>query len=150
MGTVGQDNSLRDGFTLNTNDASNSYPSSSSTTYNPTYRTNEPAEEPVFAIFDDLEKHRPLGRGGAIPRAHMDGMADTFGSFPRNQMDDRSGATSMFSDSNELDENELVTDMLDDMTKDDNLEEDFVEAVNPNLIIPRAALKPDIKSSGWF
>jgi hypothetical protein len=80
----------------------------------------------------------------------MTGMAGTFGSFPRDQMHDRSGATSTFSDSNELDENELVTDMLDDMTKDDNLEEDFVEAVNPNLIIPRAALKPDIKSSGWF
>jgi hypothetical protein len=141
-----------DGFSLNTNDdryndASNTYPTRSSTTYNPTYLANEPAEEPVFDIFDDLEKHRPLARG-AMPQGHMAGMTGTFSSFPRDQMDDPSGATSTFS--GDLDETELVTDMLDDMTKNDYLQNDFVEAHNPNLKIPRAALKSDIKVSGWL
>ncbi len=155
MGTVGRINSGRDGFSITTNDdrhndASDSYPSGDSATiYNPTYRTSGAVEEPVFAIFDDLERHRPLGRA-SIPRAQMLGMAGTLSSFPHNQMDDSFGGTNTFSDSNELDEIELVTDMLDDMTKDDYMPDDFIEALNPNLIIPRAVLQPEIKSSRWF
>jgi hypothetical protein len=151
MGTVGQDNSLRDGFSINTfndryPDPSDSYPSSASTTYNPTYPTNATTEEPVFGIFDDLERHRPpIGRR-FLPHEHMVGMAGTLSSFPSRQIDDPTS----FSDSNEIDEIEFVTDMVDDMTKDDDVEDDFVEAINPNIIIPRAAVQPARGSFGWF
>ncbi|CAF4775597.1 unnamed protein product, partial [Rotaria sp. Silwood1] len=36
------------------------------------------------------------------------------------------------------------------MTKDDDMEDEFVEALNPNLAMPRSALRPEMKSSGWF
>jgi hypothetical protein len=77
----------------------------------------------------------------------MVSMAGTLSSFPP---DHPSVRTSTFSDSNELDEIEFVTDMLEDMTKDDDMPDDFVEALNPNLIIPRTTIQPEIKSSGWF
>jgi hypothetical protein len=155
MGTVGHDNSIRDAFSITTyndrhNDRSESYPSSSSTTYNPTYRTNGTIEEPVFGIFDDLERHRPPIGSRSLPPGQMVGMAGTFNSFPQRRMDDPAGGLGSFSDSNELDEIELVTEMLDDMTKDDDMQDDFVEARNPNVIIPRAALQPAHGSSGWF
>jgi hypothetical protein len=153
MGTVGQENSGWDGFSITTNDdrynnGFDTYPSNSSITYNPTYDPNETPEEPVFGIFDDLEKYRPFARG-SIPRAQMIDMAGTLNSFPNDLIDDPSGA-STFSDSNEIGETELVTDMLEEMTKDDNMLDDFVEAVNPNLIIPRAVPKQEVKPSGWL
>jgi hypothetical protein len=151
MGTVGQENSPRDAFSITTYndrypDPSESYPSSSSTTYNPTYRTNGTIEEPVFGIFDDLERHRPpIGRR-FLPSGQMIGMTGTLNSLPNRQTNDPTS----FSEANELDEVQLVTEMLDDMTKDDDMEDDFIEAVNPNVIIPRAALQPTQGPSGWF
>jgi len=153
MGAIGQ-RSFWDGFSITTNDdryvdETGSYSSSSTTTYNPTYRTNGTGDEPVFNIFDDLDGRQPLERG-SIPRRQMVGMAGTLNSFPRDIMDDPYGATNTFSDSNEVDEIELVTNMVDDMTKDDDMEDDFIEALNPNLVLPGTALQPDIQSSRWF
>ncbi|CAM4894699.1 unnamed protein product [Rotaria socialis] len=144
-------------FTLdNTNDGSytdgaDSIPSNSNTTYNATYRTNggDPPE-PNFSIFDALENGINSSKGH-IPRPHMIGMLDTLNSFPpQEQFGGLSEAQSTFSDSQDIDDIELVTDMLDDMTKDDDMEDEFVEALNPNLALPRSALQPETKPSGWF
>lgn len=153
MGTLGQKSGW-DGFSITTNDdryfdETGSYPSSSTTTYNPTYGTNRTVQEPIFNIFDDLERHRALPRP-SIPRGQMASMAGTLNSFPHDIMDDPSGATSTFSDSNQFDEIEFVTDMVEDMTRDDHMEDDFVEALNPNMFLPRAGLQPEPQSSGWF
>ncbi|CAF4537768.1 unnamed protein product, partial [Rotaria socialis] len=144
-------------FTLdNTNDESytdgaDSIQSNSNTTYNATYRTNggDPPE-PNFSIFDALENGINSSKGH-IPRPHMIGMLDTLNSFPpQEQFGGLSEAQSTFSDSQDIDDIELVTDMLDDMTKDDDMEDEFVEALNPNLALPRSALQPETKPSGWF
>lgn len=56
----------------------------------------------------------------------------------------------VFPDLNEQNETELVTDMVEEMTKDDDLPDDFLEALNFNLVIPRANIQPDQESNGWF
>ncbi|CAF4534025.1 unnamed protein product, partial [Rotaria sp. Silwood2] len=131
MGTTSKDSI---GFTdLNritndgqSNDASDTHSSNSTTTYNPIYRTNE-----------DIQ-HTSLP-SGPIPQTQMLGMADTLNSFPRDLINNRSEAASLFSDSNDIDEIEFTADILDDMIKDDNnMEDDFIEAINPNIIIPRS------------
>jgi hypothetical protein len=130
-------------------DASDSFPSSANTTYNTTYRTNG-RPEADFGIFDELENRTPLSKSH-IPRPQMADMLGTLNSLPAPDLfDEPSGTASTFSDSRDLDEIELVTDMVDDMTKDDDIEDEFVEALNPNLAIPRLALQPEVKSSGWF
>ncbi|CAF3555974.1 unnamed protein product, partial [Rotaria sp. Silwood2] len=107
-------------------DASDTHSSNSTTTYNPIYRTNE-----------DIQ-HTSLP-SGPIPQTQMLGMADTLNSFPRDLINNRSEAASLFSDSNDIDEIEFTADILDDMIKDDNnMEDDFIEAINPNIIIPRS------------
>jgi hypothetical protein len=141
MGTVGRDKSFQNVINLNTydeqnNETSDSYRSSSATIYNPTYHPNDTIEEPVFDIFYDLERSRKIGRH-SIPQTQMANMADTFSSFPHNQIDNRSKGIHSFSDSDEI---EFVTDMLDDMTKDDDMQDEFIEALNPNIIIPRTKL----------
>ena len=145
-----------DGFSLDNTydeqyvDASDTFPSSSNTSYNTTYRTHGNRPEADFGIFDELENRIPISRGH-IPRPQMADMLGTLNSFPaQDQFDDPSGGASTFSDSRNIDEIELVTDMLDEMTKDDNVDDEFVEAMNPNLAIPRLALEPEMKSSGWF
>ncbi|CAF2882084.1 unnamed protein product [Rotaria sp. Silwood2] len=108
------------------NDASDTHSSNSTTTYNPIYRTNK-----------DFQ-HTSLP-SGPIPQTQMVGMADTLNSFPRDLINNRSEAASLFSDSNDIDEIEFTADILDDMIKDDNnVEDDFIEAINPNIIIPRS------------
>ena len=133
MGTHGQDIMNWDGFTFDTNNARHNetwdtYPSSSSTTYNPTYRIDEGPETADFTLFDNLEART------TIPSRQMMGMTGTLNSFPRDRIETPIGA---FLDSNDLDETELITDMLEDMTKDDDLADEFIEAYNPYLSIPR-------------
>ncbi|CAF4415936.1 unnamed protein product, partial [Rotaria sp. Silwood2] len=131
-------------------DTSDSLPSSSNTTYNTTYRPNGTRPEADFGIFDELENRIPLSKG-QIPRPQMRDMIGTLNSLPGHErFDGPSGAASTFSDSRDLDDIEFVTDMVDDMTKDDDMEDEFVEALNPNLAMPRSALQPEMKSSGWF
>jgi len=156
MGTVSRGLNSWDGFSLDNTydeqyvDASDSFPSSSTTTYNTTYRTNEHRPEADFGIFDELENRIPISRGH-IPRPQMVDMLGTLNSLPSHeQFDDPSGGNSTFSDFHDLDEIELVTDMLDDMTRHDDMGDEFVEALNPNLAIPRVASEPDMQSSGWF
>ncbi|CAF3894012.1 unnamed protein product [Adineta steineri] len=146
MGTGGQDIFSWDGFSLSTNDeryndTSNSYQSSSTTTYNPTYRIGEMSDEADFTLFDNLENLTSLAKS-SIPRGQMIGMTGTLNSFPREQIIEN--LTGTFIDSNELDETILVTDMLEDMTKDDYRTDDFLEACNPYLIIPRATIRPEV------
>ncbi|CAF0869133.1 unnamed protein product [Adineta ricciae] len=156
MGTGSRALNTWDAFSLDNTydeqyvDASDSFPSSSSTTYNTTYRANGQRPEADFGIFDELENRIPMSKGH-IPRPQMVNILGTLNSLPSNErFDEPSGAESTFSDSRELDDIELVTDMLDDMTKDDDMEDEFVEALNPNLAIPRLALQPENHSSGWF
>ena len=156
MGTGTRGLTTWDGFSLDNTydeqfvDASDSFPSSSNTSYNTTYRTNAGRPEADFGIFDELENRIPIPKGH-IPRPQMIDMLGTLNSIPaQDQFDDPSGGTSIFSDSRDLDEIELVTDMVADMTKDDDMDDEFVEAMNPNLAIPRLALEPEMKSSGWF
>jgi len=156
MGTVSRELNSWDGFSLDNTydeqfvDASDSFPSSSSTSYNTTYRMSGNRPEADFGIFDELENRTPMPKGH-IPRPQMVDMLGTLNSFPTlDQFDEPSGETSVFSDSRDLDEIELVTDMLEDMTKDDDIEDEFVEALNPNLAIPRLSLEPDTQSLSWF
>ncbi|CAF1395353.1 unnamed protein product [Rotaria sordida] len=156
MGTGNRDLNRLDDFSLdNTHDepyvdASDSLPSSTNTTYNTTYRATGNRPEADFGIFDELENRIPLSKG-QIPRPQMANMMGTLNSLPAHErFDGPLGEASTFSDSRELDDIELVTDMVDDMTKDDDMEDEFVEALNPNLVMPRLALQPEMKSSGWF
>ncbi|CAF1580921.1 unnamed protein product, partial [Adineta ricciae] len=156
MGTGSRALNTWDAFSLDNTydeqyvDASDSFPSSSSTTYNTTYRANGQRPEADFGIFDELENRIPMSKGH-IPRPQMVNILGTLNSLPSNErFDEPSGAESTFSDSRELEDIELVTDMLEDMTKDDDMEDEFVEALNPNLAIPRLALQPENHSSGWF
>ncbi|CAF1646305.1 unnamed protein product, partial [Adineta ricciae] len=143
MGTHGQDIMNWDGFTLDTNNARHNetcdtYPSSSSTTYNPTYRIDEGPENADFTLFDNLEAR------ATIPPRQMMGMTGTLNSFPRDRIETPVGA---FLDSNDLDETEFITDMLEDMTKDDDLPDEFIEAYNPYLSIPRTTTQAETVTS---
>ena len=51
---------------------------------------------------------------------------------------------------NKADSAKFVKEKFDAMTKDDDMEDEFVEALNPNLALPRAALQPETKPSTWF
>ncbi|CAF3955011.1 unnamed protein product, partial [Adineta steineri] len=146
-----------DGFSLDNTydeqyvDASDSFPSSSTTTYNTTYRTNGKRIEADFGIFDELENRIPIPRNNNIPRVQMSNMMGTLNSLPGHErFDDPSGAASIFSDIRDPDDVELVTDMVDDMTKDDDIEDEFVEALNPNLSIPRLNPQSERQPAGWF
>ena len=154
--TVGQGLSDWDGFSLDQtfddpmNGDSNSLSSVSNTTYNATYHTNASGPQADFGIFEELERQIPMAKG-PIPRPQMTDMLGTLNSLPsQEQFEDPSAGESSFSQSRDLSEVELVTDMLDDMTKDDDVDDDFVEALNPNLAIPRSALKPEPRPSSWF
>ena len=156
MGTGSRTLNAWDGFSLDNTydeqfvDASDSFPSSSTTTYNTTYRTDGTRAEADFGIFDELENRIPISRGH-IPRPQMANLLGTLNSLPTHELfDEPSRTASPFSDARDVDEIELVTDMLDDMMKDDDMEDEFVEALNPNLSIPRLALQPEEKPSGWF
>jgi hypothetical protein len=154
MGTIGRDSTMWDGFSLHTNNEQNingfdTFQSSAATTYNPTYRTTAPTQEPIFDIFDHLERNKPLSKG-SIPPVQMVGMSGTLSSFPQDRMDDLSRAASTFSDLNDLGENEFVTDMLDNMTRDDDMDDEFIEALNPNLAMPKSSAQSERKSTGWF
>ena len=157
MGTVSRElNSWDGGFSLDNTydeqfvDASDSFPSSSNTSYNTTYRPSGKRPEADFGIFDELENRTPMSKGH-IPRPQMKDMLGTLNSFPAfDQFDDPLGETNSFSESRDLDDIELVTDMLEDMTKDDDVEDEFVEALNPNLKIPRIPVDPETQSSSWF
>ena len=146
-----------DGFSLDqtdegqNRDSLDTTDSSSTTTYNATYRTNATHPEADFGIFDALERQIPMAKGH-IPRPQMDDMLGTLNSLPSPDPleETLAGNVNRFSDSRDLNEIELVTDMLDDMTRDDILDDDFIEALNPNLAIPRTALEPERKSSSWF
>lgn len=157
MGTGSRGLNSWDGFSLDNTydeqyvDASDSLPSSSNTSYNTTYRSNgHGGPEADFGIFDELENRIPMSRGH-IPRPQMVDMLGTLNSLPNlEQFEDPSGGTSIFNDSRDLDDIELVTDMLDDMTRHDEMEDEFVEALNPNLAIPRLNIEPEMKSSSWL
>jgi hypothetical protein len=112
--------------------------------------TNRPDDihlAPNFDIFDDLERRRPPSQN-IILRPQMDNMLNTLNSLPRAVDDDPAGTYS--EGLNDLDEVVFVTDMLEDMTKDDEVPDEFVEALNPNLAIPRSTGQPETKPSGWF
>ncbi|CAF4029746.1 unnamed protein product, partial [Rotaria sordida] len=119
QGTIGSTDSSRAENEKQTKDASDTHSSTSTTTYNPIYRT---IEDP---------QHTSLP-SGPIPQTQVVGMADTLNSFLRDLRNDSF-------ETNDFGEIEFVTDMLDDMIKDDdNIEEDFIEAINPNVVIPRS------------
>ncbi|CAF1399835.1 unnamed protein product, partial [Adineta steineri] len=104
-----------------------------------------------FGIFDELENRIPIPRNNNIPRVQMSNMMGTLNSLPGHErFDDPSGAASIFSDIRDPDDVELVTDMVDDMTKDDDIEDEFVEALNPNLSIPRLNPQSERQPAGWF
>ncbi|UJR15672.1 hypothetical protein I4U23_002606 [Adineta vaga] len=156
MGTGSRALNAWDGFSLDNTydeqyvDASDSFPSSSSTTYNTTYHTNGQHPEADFGIFDELENRIPMSKGH-IPRPQMVNILGTLNSLPsQERFDEPSGDENTISDFRDIDDIELVTDMLDDMTKDDDVDDEFVEALNPNLSIPRLALHPETQPSGWF
>jgi hypothetical protein len=127
-------------------DASDSFTPSSTMTYTSAYNPNARRPKADFGIFDDLERRMPLPKGH-IPRAQMSNMLETLNSLPPDEPD---GTISSFTDSQDIDEIELVTDILDDMTRKDNDEDEFVEALNPNLAIPRLAAAPQLSSTGWL
>ena len=158
LGTVNRNFTDLDTFSLGQTyddqfvDASDSISSSANTTYNATYRTNGTSPEADFGIFDELESRIPISRGH-IPRPQMIDMLGTLNSLPSQiRFDEPSGAAppNPFSDSHDLDDVELVTDMLEDMTRDDETQDDFVEALNPNFILPRLVLPPEERSSKWL
>lgn len=154
LGTMARTNQYTDGFSITTNDnqyndESGSYPSSSSTTHNPTYRSNTALQQPIFDIFNGLDQQRALGRH-PIPPKQMHGMSGTLNSFPPNPFDDTIGRSSSYQSPRELDEIEFVTDMVDDMTRDDDIEDGFIEALNPNVIIPSTTRTQTTDNRGWF
>lgn len=116
-GTVGHDISFPDVFSLPALDEryNETSDSNSTTIYDPSYRTHDVQDEANFGIFDDLERSGPMGRRRRL------------------QME-----MSSFSDADDNNDTELVTEMVDDMTKNDDLSDDFIEAMNFNLVIPRA------------
>lgn len=127
----------------------NSREPSLSTSYNATYRTDTIPRAPddFLPFFESLEQQTRLN-GGRIPAQRSADMLGTLNSLPP----DLAPAPDAFSDARDLDEIEFVTEMLDDMTKDDLLDDDFIEAMNPNVAIPRASpsLQNESQSSGWF
>ena len=156
MGAVGRMVSDGDGFSSigepdYNGDETNTHVSrepSLSTTYNATYRTDTTHREaPNFdSFFRRLEGQTAINSGG-MPAKHSADMLGTLNSLPG----DPTASASAFGDSRDLDEIELVTDMLDDMTKDDEFDDDeFIEALNPNLAIPRVPPQEENRSSGWF
>ena len=149
MGTIARDAFSGNIYDDRCSDLSNGHPTNPTTSYNPTYRTNSVVEEPAFGIFDDLERQRPIGRR-SLPHAQMAGMAGTFNSFPYRPPDEPSRIATSFTNSNGIAEIQVVTDMLDDMTKDDNMPDEFIEALNPNLIPSRTSTQPEYRSPGWF
>ncbi|CAF1151504.1 unnamed protein product [Rotaria sp. Silwood1] len=123
--TVGLTDSSRAKNDEQTNDTSDTNSSDSTTTHNPIYHRNENSQ------------HTSLARG-SIPQKQMHGMANTLNSIPRDPKDDSSGTANLFPDSHDINEIEFTTDLLDDMIKDDdNIEDDFIEAINPNIVIPK-------------
>jgi len=119
-----------------------------STTYNATYRTDTTQRAPTdfLPFFEDLERRTGINSGNMPAKLTAD-MLGTLNSLPA----DLAQQPNTFGDSRDLDEIELVTDMLDDMTKDDEIDDDFIEALNPNLAIPRATSQDEEdSSSGWF
>ena len=145
MGTFARGNSFPDALSVITNDNYDSHQSSSTTTYNPTYFSQQPRQEPNLSIFDDLERRRAMGRQ-PLPIRQMNNISGTLNSFPPHQIDDRFGITNSFSDSYDLNEIELVTDMVEDMTRDDDIDDTFIEALNPNI----ENMQSGINSPGWF
>lgn len=141
------DNTMDDSYV----DAPESIASGVNTTYNATYREPENRPEADFGIFDALE-NRIKSSKGFIPRPQMQSMMGTFSSFPADDIrfGGPSELASIQSDTQDINDAELVTDMLDDMTKDDDMEDEFVEALNPNIVMPGSALQPEKKPSGWF
>ena len=118
-GTAGQETSFADVFSLPAFDEwhNEATDSNSTTIYNPSYRTNDVVEEANFGIFDDLERYGPMDRRRVM------------------QMEMNSSF-----EGNEDNQSDLVADMLEDMTKNDHSTDDFVEALNFNLVIPRTNL----------
>lgn len=119
-----------------------------STTYNATYRTDTTQRPPTdfLPFFEDLERRTGINSGNMPAKLTAD-ILGTLNSLPA----DLAQQPNTFGDSRDLDEIELVTDMLDDMTKDDEIDDDFIEALNPNLAIPRATSQDEEDSSpGWF
>lgn len=139
--------SLGDTYNADYTDNPESQISSSSSAGNTTYRTTGTHVQPDFRLFDDLERRTRLP-GGNIPRRQSANMLGTLNSLPV----DPSGANNTFSDVRDLDEIELVTDMLDDMTKGDDFDDDFTEAFNPYFSVPRAttAERSQTGPPGWF
>ena len=124
----------------------------------PTPRTMPPIERMArvprrILVFSMNSKVAYRSVGGHIPRPQMIDMLGTLNSLPSQiRFDEPSGAapSNPFSDSHDLDDVELVTDMLEDMTRDDETQDDFVEALNPNFILPRLVLPPEERSSKWL
>ena len=154
MGTMAQNNRYSDGFSITTNDNQNndesggSYPSRSSTTHNPAYHSYTSHQQPIFDIFTDLERQRAVGRR-SIPSKQMRDMSSTLNSFPPNPFDDTIGRTNSYHRPRDVNEIEFVTDMLDDMTRDDDIEDGFIEALNPNVIVPTTTTS-QANNRGWF
>ncbi|CAF1332854.1 unnamed protein product [Rotaria sordida] len=67
---------------------------------------------------------------GPIQQRKMIGMAYTLNSFSRDLINNPF-------EINDRDEIEFITDMLDDVIRDDdNMKDDFIETINPNVVIP--------------
>ena len=123
---------------------------SRTTTYNATYRTNGTRAPANFDIFDNLENNTRMAKG-SIPQGQMRTMLGTLNSFPAaDEFNDPSILNTSGADGRELSEIELVTDILDDMMQEDGAEDDFLEVLNPNVMMPRPNFDDEHRSASGF
>ena len=78
----------------------------------------------------------------------MLGMINTLNSFYLNQIDSPSEPISRLPVFNDFDDIKTVADFLDDMTRDDDMADEFFEVINPNIVISRSIAEQQTQSSG--
>ncbi|CAF0844770.1 unnamed protein product [Didymodactylos carnosus] len=105
-----------------------------------TYRTMDDSKQTMGTIdsefFKNLENISLMNN--SIPRSQISFTIDTLNNLPvKNNI-----TSDTFSDFDDFGEIEFIANMLDDMTKNDNQNDEFVEALNPIFAIPRANLTP--------
>ncbi|CAF0794424.1 unnamed protein product [Didymodactylos carnosus] len=113
----------------------------SSSSYRTTYNCEQPPGSIDSEFFKKLENITSIR--SSIPRPQISSTIDTL-----NSLQVRSDNSDSFSGFDELDEIEFVSNMMNDLTKDDNINDDLIEALNPHFAIPRA--NPVLKPTGLF
>ncbi|CAF0765818.1 unnamed protein product, partial [Didymodactylos carnosus] len=101
-----------------------------SSTYRATYDSEQTLKSIDSQFFKDLENITSLRT--SRPRPQISSTIDTLNSIPVNS----DMSTNVLEDFDELSESEFITDLMDDMIKND-INDDFTEALNPHLAIPR-------------